>query len=42
MKDPLIAWLEEDPMNVRSFLEYDSKTSLWSRIIFRVRVLLGV
>jgi hypothetical protein len=42
MKDPLIAWLEEDPMNARIFLEYDAQTSWWSKIVFRARVLLGV
>ena len=42
MKDPLVAWIEEDPMNARLFLEYDSQTSLCSNLIFRVRLLLGV
>jgi hypothetical protein len=42
MKDPLIAWLEEDPMNPRIFLEYDRLIPRWSKIVFRVRLFLGV
>ena len=42
MKDPLMAWLEEDQMNPRIFLEYDAQTSWWSSLIYRVRLFLGV
>jgi len=42
MKDPLIAWLEEDPMNVRIFLEYDRLIPWWSKIVFRVKLFLGM
>jgi len=42
MKDPLIAWIEESPMNARMFLEWDANTSLLSKIVYRVRVILGV
>lgn len=42
MKDPLIAWIEENPMIARMFLEKDAKTSLLSRIVHRVRLFLGV
>lgn len=42
MKDPLVAWIEEDPMNARMFLEWDAKTSWWSKIVFRVRVAVGL
>jgi len=42
MKDPLIAWLEENPMNARMFLEWDARTSLLSNIVYRVRLFLGL
>jgi hypothetical protein len=41
MKDPLIAWIEEDPMNARMFLDYDAQTSLWAKIVYRVRLFLA-
>lgn len=42
MKNPLIAWLEADPMNPRIFLEYDRLMPWWSRVVFRVRLFMGV
>ncbi len=42
MKDPLIAWIEEDPMNGRIFLEYDQAMPWWVSLIYRVRVLVGI
>ena len=42
MKDPLIAWIEEDPMNVRVFLEYDAQMPWWCKAIYRVRLVLGM
>lgn len=42
MKDPLIQWLEEDPMNVRIFLELDAQKPWWVSLIYRVRGLVGM
>ena len=41
MKDPLIAWIEEDPMNARMFLEYDAQIPWWTSLIYRIRLFLG-
>jgi len=38
MKDPLIDLIENDAMFRRMFLEYDAKTSIWSNIVFRLRL----
>jgi len=42
MNDPLTAWLEEDLMNARMFLEYDAEIPWWSAIVFRGGLFLGV
>jgi hypothetical protein len=42
MRDPLITWLEEDPMNVRIFLEYDAQMPWWVSLIYRIRLVLGM
>jgi hypothetical protein len=42
MKDLLITWLEESPMNARIFLEYDAQMPWWCKAIYRVRLLLGM
>lgn len=42
MKDPLVAWVEESPMNARAFLEYDALTPWWASLIYRVRLALEV
>lgn len=42
MKDPLIQWLEEDPMNVRIFLELDAQMPCLPSLIYRIRVVLGM
>lgn len=41
MKDPLIQWLEEDPMNVRIFLDDDARMPWWVSLIRGARLLLG-
>jgi hypothetical protein len=41
MKDPLIAWIEEDPMNARMFLEWDAEIPWWVNLIYRDRLCLG-
>ncbi len=40
--DPLIEWFEDDPMNVRVFLEYDAQMPLWSRVIYTTRTIEGI
>lgn len=42
MKDPLIAWIEEDPMNARMFLEYDAQIPWWTSLIYRIRLFFRV
>jgi hypothetical protein len=42
MRDPLIAWIDEDPINARIFLEYDRAMLWFSKAIYRLRLLLGV
>jgi len=38
MKDPLISLIENDAMFRIMFLEYDAKTSFWSKIVYRLRL----
>jgi hypothetical protein len=42
MRDPLVAWLEEDPMNVKMFLEYGQAMPWWSKAVYKIRVMVGV
>jgi len=42
MKDPLIAWLKEDPMNATIFREYDAALPGWAKLIYWMRAYLGV
>jgi hypothetical protein len=40
--DPLITWIEEDPMNARMFLEWDAEIPRWVNLIYRIRLFFGV
>lgn len=42
MKDPLVAWLEESPMNARMFMEWDAQIPWWTSLICRVRLFFRV
>lgn len=42
MKDPLIAWIEEDPMNARMFLEWDAQVPWLTSLIYRIRLFFRV
>ena len=42
MKDPLIDLIESDPMFRRMFLDYGDQMPFFSKLVFHLRMMLGM